>query len=101
VSVFLKLGLDYEIGANVHLFGNIYGDYGLMNALKRGQSELGFQNDRAGMEGTHYFMASYDGITATNILSEKSHPIQVGLELGIRFVFPHKKSYPCKCMGYF
>lgn len=101
ISIFLKLGLDYEIGANVHLFGNIYGDYGLMNALKRGQSELGFQNDRAGMEGTHYFMASYDGITATNILSEKSHPIQVGLELGIRFVFPHKKSYPCKCMGYF
>jgi hypothetical protein len=100
ISVFLKLGLDYAVRTNIHLFGNIYGVYGLMNALKSGQTELGFQNDRQGMQTTHAFMAAYDGITATNNISAQSHPIQVGLELGVRFVFPHKKSYPCRCKIY-
>ena len=101
LAVFLKLGLSYAILPNIHLFGNIYGDYGLMNALSTGESELGFQNDRAGMEGIHSFMPAYNGIITTNNISAKSHPIQVGLEVGLRFVFPHKKTYPCKCMGYF
>ena len=100
LSLFLKLGLSYEISTNIHLFGNIYGDYGLFNTLQNGEFELGFQNDRAGMEETHSFMPAYNGIITTNYISEKSHPIQIGLELGLRFVFPHKKTYPCKCMLY-
>lgn len=100
LSVFLKLGLDYEINTNIHLFGNVYGDYGFMNALQGGESELGFRNDRAGMEETHSFMPDYNGIISTNAISAKSNPIQVGVEVGIRFVFPHKKSYPCLCVRY-
>lgn len=97
-SAFLKIGLSYEISRNIHLFGNLYGEYGFMNALTSGQTALGFQNDRAGMEETHSFMPSYNGIVTTNCISAKSHPVQAGLEVGIRFVFPHKKSYPCLCI---
>lgn len=97
-SVFLKLGLSYAISRNIQLFANLYGNYGFMNALSPGESELGFRNDRGGMEEIHSFMPAYNGITATNNISAKSHPIQAGLELGIRFVFPHQKKYPCRCM---
>ena len=100
LSLFLKLGVSYEISRNIHLFGNIYGDYGVLNILQRGQNELGFQNDRSGMAKTHAFMPAYHGLLKTNSISSQSHPIQVGLEIGIRFVFPHKQSYPCKCMLY-
>lgn len=100
ISVFLKLGMEYEIGSNIYLFGNIYGDYGFMNSLRSGSSDLGFRNDREGMEQIHSFMPDYNGIITTNNISSKSHPIQVGLELGLRFVFPHKKSYPCMCVRY-
>ncbi len=100
ISLFLKLGLSYEIRSNIQFFGNIYADYGLTSVLTSGQTELGFQNDRAGMEEVHAFMPAYNGITTTNNISAKSHPIQVGLELGLRFVFPHKKSYPCRCFRY-
>ena len=97
ISAFLKLGLAYSVGRNTQLFGNIYGDYSFVNAVQNGGLELGFQNDRSGMEAMHSFMPDYYGITATNDISTKSHPIQIGLELGVRFVFPHQKSYPCRC----
>lgn len=100
ISLFLKLGLDYEINRNVHLFGNIYGDYGLIKAMEGGETELGFQNDRPGMATLHSFMPAYNGIITTNNITAKSNPLQLGLELGLRFVFPHKKSYPCKCALY-
>ena len=100
VSAFLKLGISYEIGQDIHFFANIYGDYGLTSALFAGQTELGFQNDRAGMEAAHSFMPAYNGIITTNNISAKSHLTQVGLEVGIRFVFPHKVSYPCRCYRY-
>lgn len=98
VSVFLKIGLAYEISKKVQFFANIYGDYGLTNTIAAGEAELGFQNDRLGMASAHSFMPEYNGIIATNNISVKSHPIQVGLELGLRFIFPHKKKYPCRCM---
>lgn len=97
ISAFLKLGVACEISRNIQLFANIYGDYGFVNALPSGQADLGFRNDRAGMETTHSFMPAYHGIITTNNISAKSHPLQVGLEIGLRFVFPHKKSYPCIC----
>lgn len=98
ISVFLKLGLSYAIQENMQLFGNIYGDYGLMTPFEKGQSDLGFQNDRASMQAAHAFMPAYNGIVATNNISDKSHPVQVGLEIGIRFLFPHKETYSCRCM---
>ncbi len=97
ISAFLKLGIAYEFRKNMQFFANIYGDYGFTNTLKHGESALGFRNDRAGMETTHSFMPAYHGIITTNNISAKSHPMQIGLELGIRFVFPHKKTYPCRC----
>lgn len=100
VSIFLKLGLAYEINKNVQFFANIYGDYGFTNTVTAGEAELGFQNDRTGMASIHSFMPEYNGIIATNNISAKSHPAQVGLEVGIRFVFPHKKPYICRCMIY-
>ena len=100
ISLFLKLGLAYEISRNVQLFANIYGDYGFMDAVKSGEAELGFQNDRPGMASMHSFMPEYNGLTATNNISSKSHPAQVGLELGVRFVLPHRKTYFCRCMRY-
>lgn len=97
ISAFLKVGIAYEIQKNVQFFANIYGDYGFTNTVKRGEAELGFQNDRAGMASTHAFMPAYNGIIATNNISAKSHPIQVGLEVGFRFIIPHKTNYPCRC----
>lgn len=97
ISAFLRLGLAYEINEKIHFFANIYGDYGFMNVFKSGEADLGFQNDRAGMASAHAFMPEYHGITATNNLSAKSHPIQVGVEVGLRFIFPHKVNYPCRC----
>ena len=100
VSVFLKLGIAYQIKRNIQLFANVYGDYGFMNALPSGESDLGFRNDRAGMETIHSFMPAYNGITATNNISATSHPMQIGAEIGFRFIFPHKKQYPCRCYRY-
>lgn len=100
IAGFLKLGLTYEINRNVQFFGNIYGDYSFTNVLQGGFSALGFRNDRAGMEDTHSFMTDYNGIIATDNISDKSHPIQIGVEVGIRFIFPHKQSYPCMCYSY-
>ena len=100
LSLFLKLGLSYAVRNNIFLFGHIYGNYGLLNALKSDQTELGFRNDRSGMQDVHAFMPDYNGIIATNCISAKSHPIQLGLEIGVRFIFLHKKSYPCKCRLY-
>lgn len=98
VSIFLKLGVSYEISRNILFFANIYGDYGFMNTVTAGEAELGFRNDRGGMEEIHSFMPEYNGIVSTNNISATSHPVQAGLELGIRFVFPHRKTYPCRCM---
>lgn len=97
ISAFLKLGLAYGINKKLQFFANIYGDYGFMNVFKSGEAALGFQNDRAGMASTHSFMPDYKGITATNYLSPSSQPIQVGVELGLRFIIPHKTTYPCRC----
>lgn len=97
VGVFLKVGVDYEMTPEIHLYGNVYGDYSFMDAFHIGQSELGFQNDRTGMEEVHSFMSPYNGLIATSSVSAKASPIQVGVEVGVRFIFPHKKNYPCKC----
>lgn len=97
VAAFLKLGLSYQISRNTDLFANIYGDYSFTNSLQKGQAELGFQNDRETMAAAHAFMPAYNGIISTNNLSDKAHPMQIGLEVGVRFIFPHKKTYPCMC----
>lgn len=98
LSVFLKLGLAYDINRKMQFFANIYGDYGFKNTVTTGNTELGFKNDRAGMASAHSFMPDYNGIIATNNISSKSHPLQIGLEVGLRFIFPHKRVYSCRCM---
>ena len=98
LSVFLKLGLAYDINRKMQFFANIYGDYGFKNIVTAGNTELGFKNDRAGMASAHSFMPDYNGIIATNNISSKSHPLQIGLEVGLRFIFPHKRVYSCRCM---
>lgn len=99
---FVKLGIGYPMQRNPHCewFANIYAGYGFLNAVKmpENKTELGFLNDRPGQENNHYFMTPYTGIFTTNSISPDSSPAEVGLEIGFRYLIPHTRTYPCRCV---
>lgn len=101
ISAFIKVGTDIRLTDHVALTAHIYANYGITNALdnQEQRTELGWQNDRNGMQRAHYFMAPYSSILNTNLVSDSSHPISIGAEIGLRFRIPHTHPYDCKCYG--
>lgn len=67
-----------------------------------GNAPLGFKGDRPGMDKAHYFMEDYQSLTATAALVGNYKPLQVGLEVGLRYTIPFhkgKKGGPCNCVN--
>lgn len=102
VSLFLKAGVQVRLTDKLHFIAHIYGQYGVLNAIKQNDADkidLGFRNDRQGMETAHYFMQPYSGILNTTLCSDSSRPWTIGAEIGLRLFIPHLHRYPCKCYG--
>ncbi|MCQ2342012.1 MAG: hypothetical protein MJZ75_00765 [Paludibacteraceae bacterium] len=103
VAAFAKIGLESPIDdkQKVWFFGHIYGTYHFMDALSLtdNPNTLGFHNDSedATMRDAHYFMSDYNGITNTTLMSGKVKPFSIGIEIGLRFKFPHSTKFPCHC----
>ncbi|MBR1427089.1 MAG: hypothetical protein IJ581_06515 [Paludibacteraceae bacterium] len=101
ISAFIKAGTEIRLSDHVGLTAHIYANYGITNALdnQEQRTELGWQNDRSGMQRAHYFMAPYSSILHTDLVGESSHLISIGAEIGLRFRIPHTHPYDCKCYG--
>lgn len=97
-SLYAKLGIQTPIKDDVVWFyTQVYGAYSLSNALKLGDNELGFRNDGKGQESAHDFMADYTSAYDTRYIA-KERPIQLGLEVGLRFFLFPKQHFPCHCV---
>lgn len=101
ISAFLKAGIQVRLSKHTALIAHLYANYGITNAITAAneRGEIGWRNDRAGMERAHYFMQPYTSILDTELASESTHNIGIGAEIGLRFRIPHTHSYPCKCYG--
>lgn len=102
-AAFAKIGLETALDKKqrICLYGHIYATYYFANTLKFSglSKELGFINDSKdpSMQEAHYFMQDYTSILDTKLVKQKSCPIGIGVEIGVRFRFPHPKKYPCHC----
>jgi len=99
-SAYLKAGIQVPLGENrvTWFYAQVYGSYALTNAVTVGTAELGFRNDGTGQEAAHAFMADYTTIVDTKYI-QSVHPIQAGLEIGLRFHLAPRSKYPCHCVN--
>lgn len=100
-SIFAKLGVAIPIADQLDLLiqANING--AITPCVKEGEQQLiGFRNDRAGQEQTHYFMNDYTALYNTEFTNGAIKPFSAGLEIGIRYTIRSNKrrSYPCRCL---
>lgn len=98
VFAFAKVGLDKAFSQHVEGFVNATFNYGVLGAVRTGgTTDLGFRNDRPDQHTNHHFMSDYHGLLQTNVASSSARPLSVGVELGIRFLIPHKPQKICFC----
>lgn len=99
VMAFAKVGVSVPVSKNTRFYANVYANYGVFNSynLPSERQDIGWQNDRPGQQKNHHFMLPYNGIFYTHLVGSSIHPLQVGAELGFRFIIPHKKKEPCLC----
>lgn len=99
-SLFLKAGIQVPIEKSrvVWFYSVVYGAYALNNAFATGEAELGFANDGLGQEDAHAFMTDYTSVVDTRYI-QSVHPIQLGLELGLRFFLYPVDKYKCHCVN--
>jgi len=99
-SLFLKAGIQVPLEQQkvVWFYSVVYGAYSLTNALQTGEAELGFANDDKGQESAHTFMAAYTSAIDTKYI-KSVHPIQAGLEIGLRFFLYPVDKYKCHCVN--
>jgi len=99
-AAYLKAGIQVPLTENrvVWFYAQIYGSYALSNALKTGDGELGFRNDGKYQTEAHAFMADYTSIVDTRYV-QSVHPVQAGLEVGLRFHLAPRSKYPCHCVN--
>jgi len=101
-AAFAKVGFETALDKKQKLFffGHIYATYYFLNTLNFSDQakDLGFINDSEdnAMRQAHYFMDEYTSILDTKHVNQKSMPIGVGIELGLRVRFPHKHKN-CHC----
>jgi len=99
-ALFLKAGLQVPLEKNevVWFYSVFYGAYTVNSALHTGSTELGFANDGLGQEASHAFMSSYTSAIDTKYITSV-HPIQCGLEIGLRFRLYPVAVYNCHCVN--
>jgi len=103
IDLVLRAGVQYYIGKYTALMVRAWVACGVTDALRITSSNqaLGFANDKPGMEKIHYFMNDYTSVLATNLVKDPhSKPIAAGLEIGVRWIFPHpsKRTNICRCL---
>ena len=103
IDLVLRAGVQYHIGKYTALMVRAWVACGVTDALRVTSSNqaLGFANDKPGMEKIHYFMNDYTSVLATNLVTDPhSKPIAAGLEIGVRWIFPHpsKRTNICRCL---
>ena len=103
IDLVLRAGVQYHIGKYTALMVRAWVACGVTDALRIISSNraLGFANDKPGMEKIHYFMNDYTSVLATNLVTDPhSKPIAAGLEIGVRWIFPHpsKRTNICRCL---
>ena len=104
IDLVLRAGVQYHIGKYTALVVRAWVACGVTDALRITSSNqaLGFANDKPGMEKIHYFMNDYTSVLATNLVTDPhSKPIAAGLEIGVRWIFPHpsKRTNICRCLN--
>ena len=104
IDLVLRAGVQYHIGKYTALMVRAWVACGVTDALRITSSNqaLGFANDKPGMEKIHYFMNDYTSVLATNLVTDPhSKPIAAGLEIGVRWIFPHpsKRTNICRCLN--
>lgn len=95
-----KLGVAVSLTKRVQLTAQAAFHYSVKQVTSaEGMGLLGFRNDREGQEQTHYFMSEYTTLAQTNLLQGKPKLMNIGLEIGVRFLLQHSKhsKYPCRC----
>lgn len=99
-SLFGKLGVAIPVADQIELLVQAYGHYHLTTPIVVSDNQtLGFRNDREGMNGAHYFMKDYSSLATTGIAKTDPKPFSAGLEVGVRFIIPHKSTH-CLCRWY-
>lgn len=103
IDLVLRAGVQYHIGKYTALVVRAWVACGVTDALRiiSSNQALGFANDKPGMEKIHYFMNDYTSVLATNLVTDPhSKPIAAGLEIGVRWIFPHpsKRTNICRCL---
>lgn len=103
IDLVLRAGVQYHIGKYTALVVRAWVACGVTDALRiiSSNQALGFANDKPGMEKIHYFMNDYTSVLATNLVTDPhSKPIAAGLEIGVRWIFPHpsKRTNICRCI---
>ena len=104
IDLVLRAGVQYHIGKYTALMVRAWVACGVTDALRITSSNqaLGFANDKPGMEKIHYFMNDYTSVLATNLVTDPhTKPIAAGLEIGVRWIFPHpsKRTNICRCLN--
>ena len=104
IDLVLRAGVQYHIGKYTALMVRAWVACGVTDALRiiSSNQALGFANDKPGMEKIHYFMNDYTSVLATNLVTDPhSKPIAAGLEIGVRWIFPHpsKRTNICRCLN--
>ena len=101
-TVFAKVGVAIPLVEHLDLLVQGYFNYALTAIGQSGSNvALGFRNDRPGQEEAHYFMQNYTDLSNTSVITGSFKPWSAGLEIGIRYTIPTKKTnkYPCRCLN--
>lgn len=60
----------------------------------------GYRLDAQGMDEEHYFMGAYQPYLSGPLTTGKVRPWSVGLEVGVKYMMPHKAKSKCPCRVY-
>lgn len=99
-TAFLKFGVSVPLTAHLDFTCGMYFSAGLTDMMPSGRlsEEIGFRNDRPGMEDIHAFMPDYTNLLNTNLLGTHANAFAAGLEIGVSYHIPHRKHYHCRCI---
>ena len=99
-TAFAKLGVLFNIRPQLALFTHVYANCGLFNAVSNNEKkDFGVRDKTLVAQQAHAFIPPAVSLLETDIPQGKFLPVSVGLEIGIRVLFPssHHNS-PCRCL---
>jgi len=99
LSAFMRANVAFPINKRWYVFVGAIARYSLLTAYSKSDNlSYGFRDDSPIGAQTHPFMNAYVPLINTTLVSGTIHPLTIGLEVGVRYIFPHKNKYPCKCI---